>query len=266
VLYAAVFPTAFFYVAPYSESLFLLLVLASFWWARERRWAAAGVAAALAALTRNLGVLLVLPLAVEALLQARDDRRAVGLPQAPGSPGRHRPPAGAAGVPVRALAWSMAPIPGAGLYLWFWRRASGDWLAPIHQQTNWQRTLSNPISTLVKGTHEGLRWIGFYPGGYHLLDWLITVPVLVAAGYALIRFRSTYGIYVWVSLLAPLSFIFASRPLMSVPRFALPLFPVYWSAARWTEGSRGRHELILVASAMLLGVLLLLFVNWYYVF
>jgi len=88
----------------------------------------------------------------------------------------------------------------------------------------------------------------------------------VAGVYALVRFRATYGIYVWVSLLAPLSFIFASRPLMSVPRFALPLFPVYWSAARWTEGSRGRHELVLVASAMLLGVLLLLFVNWYYVF
>src|SRR5207302_2972758 len=226
----------------------------------------AGSSAALAALTRILCVLLVVPLVVEALLQSREDRRAAMSAPPPHPRARRGAASGERRIPVRALAWSMAPIPASGIYLWFWHHVSGDWFAPIHQQANWQRTLSNPVSTLVKGTHEGLRWIGFYPGGYHLLDWLITVPVLVAGVYALVRFRATYGVYVWVSLLAPLSFIFQSRPLMSVPRFVLPLFPVYWSAARWTEGSRGRHELVLVASAMLLGVLLLLFVNWYYVF
>ena len=66
VLYAAVFPTAFFFLAPYSESLFLLLVLLSFWSARRGRWAMAGATGALAALTRNLGVLVV-PLDLEYL-------------------------------------------------------------------------------------------------------------------------------------------------------------------------------------------------------
>jgi hypothetical protein len=53
---------------------------------------------------------------------------------------------------------------------------------------------------------------------------------------------------------------------MSVPRFVLPLFPVLWVAGRWTAGREGRHEVVLLASAALLGVLLVLFVNWYYVF
>jgi len=53
---------------------------------------------------------------------------------------------------------------------------------------------------------------------------------------------------------------------MSLPRFLLPLFPLYWAAAVWTRKHPLRHELYLVASSLLLGVMLLLFVNWYYVF
>ena len=151
-------------------------------------------------------------------------------------------------------------------YLWFWKHLSGDWLAPLHQQANWERHLENPILTLAKGTHEAFRWIGVYAGGYHLLDWLIVVPVLAAGIYALVRFRPTYGAYVWASLLPPLMFIFAGRPLMSLPRFTLPLFPVFWAFARWTEGSRARQDIALVASSALLGILLVLFVNWYYIF
>jgi hypothetical protein len=92
------------------------------------------------------------------------------------------------------------------------------------------------------------------------------VPVLAGAVYVALRFRPTYGLYVWASLLAPLSYIFAGRPLMSLPRFALPLFPVFWAFARWTEKSRARQDVVLLTSSALLSVLVLLFVNWYYVF
>jgi hypothetical protein len=244
VLYLAVFPTSFFFLAPYSESLFLLLVVACFWFIRRDRWAAGALAAGLAALTRNLGVLLVLPLAVEAFQQWRT----AGRPLAP------------------RLAW--ATVPGLAVlpYLAFWQRFAGDWLAPIHQETNWERRLEIPVVTLAKGTHEAFRWIGVYAGGYHLIDWLIVVPVLAAAVYVLVRFRPVYGTYVWASLLPPLSFIFVGRPLMSLPRFTLPLFPVFWAVARWNERSRGLQDAVLVCSSVLLGILLLLFVNWYYVF
>jgi hypothetical protein len=244
VLYLAVFPTAFFFLAPYSESLFLLLVLLMFWFIRDDRWGPGAAAAGLAALTRNLGVVLVVPMAVEAWRQIRHSSD---------------------GVVRRAVACA-APVLAIVPYLWFWYQLSGDWLAPIHQQANWERKLENPILTLAKGTHEAFRWIGVYAGGYHLLDWLIVMPVLAGALYAAVRFRPTYGAYVWASLLPPLAFIFAGRPLMSLPRFALPLFPVFWAFARWTEGSRAKQDMVLLASSALLGILLLLFVNWYYVF
>ncbi|HZL64689.1 MAG TPA: hypothetical protein VFD50_07095, partial [Thermoleophilia bacterium] len=56
------FPTSVVFSAVYSESLFLMLTVAAFWFATRRRWFLAGLAGLLAALTRNSGLLLVVPL------------------------------------------------------------------------------------------------------------------------------------------------------------------------------------------------------------
>ena len=94
----------------------------------------------------------------------------------------------------------------------------------------------------------------------------MAIPVLGLAVWVSVKLRPAFAVYVWATILAPLAFIFTSRPLMSFPRFALPLFPIFWGAARLTEGRRVRRELAVAASATMLGVLLLLFVAWYYVF
>lgn len=65
ILIFVFFPPAFIFFAPYSESLFLLWVVLSFFWARKRRWWQAGLAGALATLTRQQGLFLILPLAWE---------------------------------------------------------------------------------------------------------------------------------------------------------------------------------------------------------
>jgi hypothetical protein len=246
VVYLAVFPTSFFLLAPYSEALFLLLVLVCLWAARRRRWAVAGVAGALAAATRNLGVLLVLPLAVEAVHQYRERRDGRSL--------------------ATSLLWSAVPVTGIGAYLLFWQAFSGDALAPLHQQATWQRTFSFPLATLVAGNREAFRFVGEFPGGYHLLDWLVVSPALVAAGWVAIRTRPLYGVYTWASLAAPLAFVFTPRPFMSLPRFLLPIFPLIWAGAVWAGHRRGVHEAIVALSAAVLGVLTVLFVTWYFVF
>jgi len=58
VLYLAIFPTAFFFFVAYSESLFLLLVLLSFYTMRRGSWWLAGLFGALATLTRFEGIFL----------------------------------------------------------------------------------------------------------------------------------------------------------------------------------------------------------------
>jgi hypothetical protein len=246
VLYLAVFPTSFFLLAPYSESLFLLLALLCLWGARRGRWAVAGLAGAAASATRNVGVLLAVPLAVEAVHQWLERRSVRRL--------------------LVSLAWSAVVVAGVGAYLLYWRDLSGDALAPLHQQANWQREGSFPLATVLGGTREAFRFVGEYPGGYHLVDWLIVVPALVAGLWVVVRSRALYGVYTWLSLLAPLSFIFPLRPFMSVPRFLLPVFPILWAGAVWGLRRRGIHEAVVAVSAGLLGLLTVLFVNWYYVF
>lgn len=56
------FPVAFVLSAPYAEALFLLWAIVSVSAARQGRWGRAGLAAALAALTRPQGLFLLLPL------------------------------------------------------------------------------------------------------------------------------------------------------------------------------------------------------------
>ena len=60
----AIFPTALFFTAVYTESLFLMLSVAALLCARVRKWWLAGVLGALAALTRSHGIFLVIPFAV----------------------------------------------------------------------------------------------------------------------------------------------------------------------------------------------------------
>lgn len=62
ILFLATFPTAFFLAGGYTESLYLALVLAAFYYGEERRWLWAAGFAALASITRLQGAVLVLPL------------------------------------------------------------------------------------------------------------------------------------------------------------------------------------------------------------
>lgn len=238
------FPTSFFLFMPYGESLFLLLAVGALWAARRDRWLLAGVAAVLAGLTRSVGLVLAAALMAEASLQRAEDRR----PLAP------------------RLAVSTLPVVGSLLYLAYWQAKAGDWLAPLHQQANWERVWSWPWSTLIEGTRSAFRYVGATNGGYWLIDWAIVVPMLAASVFALRRYRLSYVLYAWGGLLIPLSFIFEGRPLMSMPRFVLPLFPAFWALAEGADRLRIPAWALVAGCATGLGLLSVLTVNWHYIF
>ncbi|MGZ8603993.1 MAG: mannosyltransferase family protein [Actinomycetota bacterium] len=244
IVLLAFFPTSFFFLMPYSEALFLLLAVTALWSARRGRWALAGVAGALAGLTRSIGIVLAPAIAVEALHRREEGR-------GPAWPGLLA--AGATGL-------------GTLAYLGWWQVKAGDWLTPITRQENWERVFSWPWVTLWDATRFAFRYVGDTNGGYWLIDWLIVVPVLVAAGFALARYRPVYGVYVLGGLLLPLMFVFADRPLMSMPRFVLPLIPAFWAAAEVADRFRVPRWTLAALGAAGLGVLSVLTVSWYYIF
>lgn len=58
LLLMVIFPTSFYFVSVYTESLFLFLILLSFYLAEKRRWLPAALVAGLAANTRLVGIFL----------------------------------------------------------------------------------------------------------------------------------------------------------------------------------------------------------------
>lgn len=246
VLYLCVFPTAFFLFAPYTESLFLALTVGCLYAARRSAWLLAGGLGALAALTRSSGVLLVLPLLVEGLLQLR---AAGGLRPAV------RVAAGCALVPL-----------GTAAYLLFWELRYSQGLRPLEVQgTTWRREPAWPWETLLDGLRQGVQYLGTYPGGYFTVDAVLVLVGLACGVWVAVRVRPTYAVWLWASLLLPLVLPFDGRALLSVPRFLVVLFPVVWALSRFAERWRA-HDVVVASSAAGLGLLSVLFVNWYFVF
>lgn len=56
IIFLLIFPTSFFFASIYSESLFLLLSLFSFYFARKKKWICAGLFAGLLSATRLVGI------------------------------------------------------------------------------------------------------------------------------------------------------------------------------------------------------------------
>ena len=239
VLLAAIFPTAFFFLAPFTEALFLLASVSAFWFARRDRWGLAALSGALAASTRGVGVLLVLALTAEAVHRSRED-------------GRSLAPRLAA-----ALAVGLGPL----LYLMWWRVRFGDALAPWVAQRNWRRETRFPWQTLVDAAREAWRL-----GGYWLVDALVVGVVLIAVIAGLRWLRPTYSVYALASLALPLAYAWPTRPLLSMPRFVAVIFPAFWVIARWVERRRVPEPLAVATFAAGYALLGALFVTWWDVF
>ena len=242
VLYLALFPMALFLQAVYSESLYLLLVLAAFVLAERARFAAAGVVTGLAILTRVTGVALLPALAVLAW-RARDRRRAfAGL----------------------ALA-----LPVAAAYpLLLWQQVGDPW-AFWNAQDRWHRHFS--VAGPFGGIWQALiHWTPAHADFQHaiavnaesLVALVVFVPLAIVAWR---RFGAPYGLFAVLSLALPLSYPSARWPLLSLPRFGLVIFPLFLALAALTAGRPRLHTAVVACSGVLLGVAIVQWALWQWV-
>ncbi len=206
------FPTAFFLFAPYSESTFVLFAILGLWAARRGRWAAAGLAGALAALTRLGGLALSLVVAFEWL------RRRGSLPRA-----QSLAAAGAALAPLAAA---------AGLALW--RSSVGLPNLIEVQEIYWRRVPAWPWSGIGSTIGRILARIAL---PVEFLD-LIMVILMLALGVVILRWLPhSLGAYHWGLLLLGLAQMRIGQPLSGQARFALVLIPAYLALALTVHGS-----------------------------
>ncbi len=236
---ALAYPFAFFLAAAYTEGLFLAFAAGALLWAREGRWARAAAAAFFAALTRNTGLILVLPLAWEFGRQAGWGK--------------------ALGEPKTLLGWlgvvAAAPLGLAAYVLYLWRRF-GDPLLYVHAEHQyWHRELWGIWTTFGEAArrlvenHGGLLPVDL---ALVLFFLAVTLAVLREAPFAFTLYMLGV-LYTAVALPQP-----AQHDLIpSAGRYLTMSVPAFLTLGRWTA-SRPSLDLLLTGGGFLLQAGLLL--------
>lgn len=238
LLYLALFPTGFFLFAAYTESLFLLLALGSFWAGRRGRFWLAGALGFLAAATRLTGWVLAIPLAYEWLRRHRPAMAALWAGSA--RPTRLR--ALAAYAARRAL--PAAALPGVALLAFLaLRHALG--LPPLGEvyAAHWFQTTGVPgqdiFAALGSLLGAGTARAGGAPrAGEPIqlsLDLFCVALLLVTTVAAFRRLGPAYGLYAAMLLLFILLPTSEVKPLYSASRYTLAFFPTFMLLGRWGE-------------------------------
>jgi Mannosyltransferase (PIG-V) len=253
-------PAAFFLSAVYTESLFLLLTIGSFYAGRTGRWWLAGVLGGLAAATRNSGVLLVVPLLLLYLYGPRThlppDPRVGGLKP------RYRP--------RRDVLWIAAVPAGLIAYLAYLKLAQGHALTPFQEESHWHRSFV-PLGGIPGGTWLALKsLVALIPGvppAASMGDVRKVVELAFLAIGVWLVWRSwkwlplAYAAYAAVGLALAVSAPTPWEPLRSLPRFTLVIFPLWIALALWAT-ERRRVYAVLLACVPLVAAWAVLFISW----
>ena len=246
IFYISIFPTAVFFSAVYTESLFFALTVASFYYIREHKWLTAGIVGAFAALTRVEGVLLLVPYAIEVFSAAR----AAGFARFFALPRRL----------VRVVLGALAMPLGLGAYMgWLWV-LSGDPLYFSHVQSHWDRHLAAPWVSVAHAYKIITSAKSMLSVSNESIEVAFTILMIALVLVGIRRLRPSFTAYMALSILIPMS----TSSLMSMPRFALVLFPMFIILALW-GGRPWVNNLIVAFFLPLLGLFTVLFADWYWV-
>lgn len=271
----ALFPTAFFFSAVYTESPFLMLLVGSLYAARRGSWWLAGVVGALAALTRSYGMFLVAPLGL-LFIQERGFYLRRWIPT--------------------ALAPAL-PLAGPAIFSWHLDRVWNDPWAWKNVQEQWNRFSAMPWQTLryafsrspenirrrianpdgadwswLRTLREDFTWstIASQEWRDHVAnsDTLELVCTLLFFGLALIglwKLPLYMSVYLLPGLIVPLFQPSSVHVLMSMPRFGLTLFPLFVVLGVLLAGRNWIARPLALVSTALLVLLTIQFSTWYWV-
>jgi Gpi18-like mannosyltransferase len=237
-------PVSFFFSTIYTESLFFFLMLAVLYLGTERRWIAAGCCGFLAALTRPVGILLVVALAAEfapVLWKHRKiaDKSAPLLLQLPPS------------MPS-FFASVLLTLSGLGVYALYLAHRFNNPFQFLEAEKHWNRHLAFPWVPF-----EHFNYLAFYVVWFYAAAVMAVVIFIFGLTF---RLRASHSVLCATYLIIYLS----TSQLEALPRFLSVLFPFYISIAMGAVKWPRLEPLFLAGSAMLLTLSIVLFVNGYW--
>lgn len=265
VFYLAAAPAAFIFSALYTESLFILLLAASMYYAVMGKWIPAALAGTLASATRMSGILISVFIIFEVFWQQ-------GIRYIPRKPWCLRAQAKQIIQDIRLIpgAWKgilAAIFSTSGLLAYmgylFWKFS--DPLLFLHAEENWDKVVSwNWPARLVQYITYMHRVTGnILAGEIHefsgIMDTLALIVFIPLVIVVFLKYRPSFGWYTLLAYLMPL----ASGTPVSMRRYVLVLLPCFLQLAQW--GKRvWVDRLILGISLPLQSYLLVLFSHWYW--
>ncbi|MGW3787507.1 hypothetical protein ACWD5Z_23175 [Micromonospora chokoriensis] len=233
--YLVLLPTAFLFQAALTESLFVCLALAAFYHAERSRWLLVGVIGYFLAMSRSVGLLVALPLAL-VLLRQHDWRLG---------------PRALLG--YLRIGWPLLLLPaGWFTFMAYCRWRGGDWFAYQHaQETGWGIRVQNPLPVLWHG-------LAGEPRDAARVWFAVAVLVVLAAGFR--RRELPYLVYGVLMVLVPLSM--GPAVYKSLLRYLLAAFPVALVLARWARHA-GVDVWLTATLAVVQGVLFVLWLSYW---
>ncbi|OGM65650.1 hypothetical protein A3A52_02055 [Candidatus Woesebacteria bacterium RIFCSPLOWO2_01_FULL_39_14] len=252
------FPTSFYFGSFYTESLFLALVVWSFYFARKKRWILAGLFGAIASATRIVGVVLFPALVVEAWGDRRDkeDRRNWGM---------------------KIFGVFLIPI-GLFFYMYYLKSTTGDPLEFLHSVGIYGEQRSTQIILLPQVFYRYIFKIlpninyDYFPVVF--TTWLEFLTAVLFGGLGLlgilgglkrlrkIRIRLSYLIFLVLGYIIPT----LSGSFSSMPRYVLILFPGFILMAVYLNELKSSYRYFFFCVLfILLGIATALFVRGYWI-
>ncbi|HEY8216829.1 MAG TPA: mannosyltransferase family protein [Acidimicrobiia bacterium] len=230
--FGVLLPPAVALVLGYAESTAMALGVGVFLAIRSRRWVVAAVLGLLAGACRPVGVLLVVPLIVEAWT----GWRAVAT--------RER---------VERVLAVVAPLVGMALYLLYVGIEFGDAFKPfsIQNRSTLRGGFEDPFSRLARAFDDMIGGDRF-GSGFHVLWALVFLALLVVV---IRRLPRSYALYCTVTLVLGLS----ASNLDSFERYGLSTFPFVMALAIVTSRREVERAVIALGAAGLFGYSLLAF-------
>jgi len=229
-------PASFFYSCAYTESTFLLLAVSAFLAAVRGHWLVAGLCGMCLSVTRNVGLLLTLPLFIEYVRQNWDTKR--GLRSL---------------IHARVLLLGLIPL-GLGLFLFYGYVVSKDPIAFVHGHGAWGRKFVSPVQTF-----QSMKVFPPFYNAYHLSVLIVGLGVFAAA--FIYKLRLSY--LVWSAMLITL--YLCSNSLEAIPRYLSVVFPLWITAGLLVRRFEWSYEVALASSAALLSLCTALFASGYWI-
>jgi hypothetical protein len=215
-------PYSLYFSTPYTESLYFLLMVSALSFAKSNNWLIAGVLAAMISATRNLGVLLAIPLLLIAIKQY-SIKNLLKL-----SDGSERV----------IFCLLIAPL-GLFVYMYYLHQHIGDALAFKNIQIAWGRSIGNPLIILIRS---------FLGRAYEIYCATVACISFMAGLYLLWKRFVVEGVIFIIGIIVPLA-----TGIASIPRYSFTLFPIYIALAIITRGCPRFRYLLLCCLVQLSG-------------